>query len=205
MTPNWSLTFALIFWPVVALYLYQTRPVNQATLWTILGGFLLLPVGAGIKFEMVPQFDKVSIPNLAALIGCMLVLRGTPRLWYGFGLPGRPRAHRGDDRCCEIGRRGAWRLPQNSLRPGATAPGTCVPPPPVRLGAVWTEQNLAKLKAELRRLAARAVATVKDALGDLPDRSPRAKCAKHIANADNVKFNLTKSGELLVRRRKAQA
>src|SRR5260370_32465452 len=87
MTPNWFSTFALIFWPVVAFYLYQTRPVNQATLWTILGGFLLLPVGSAIKFEMVPQLDKVSIPNLAALIGCMLVLRRTPRLWYGFGLP----------------------------------------------------------------------------------------------------------------------
>ncbi len=56
-------------------------------MWTILGGFLLLPVGSAIKFEMVPQLDKVSIPNLAALIGCMLVLRRTPRLWYGFGLP----------------------------------------------------------------------------------------------------------------------
>ena len=87
MTPNWFSTFALIFWPVVAFFLYQTRPVNQATLWTILGGWLLLPVGAAIKFEMVPQFDKVSIPNLAALIGCMLVLRRPPRLWYRFGLP----------------------------------------------------------------------------------------------------------------------
>ena len=72
---------------MVAFFLYQTRPVNQATLWTILGGQLLLPVGAAIKFEMVPQFDKVSIPNLAALIGCMLVLRRPPRLWYRFGLP----------------------------------------------------------------------------------------------------------------------
>src|SRR5215831_20228616 len=87
MTPNWFSTFALVLWPVVALFLYQTRPVNQATLWTILGGWLLLPVDAAIKFKMVPQFDKISIPNLAALIGCMLVLRRSPRLWYGFGLP----------------------------------------------------------------------------------------------------------------------
>ena len=87
MTPNWFSTFALIFWPVVAFCLYQTRPVNQATLWTILGGYLLLPVGAAIKFETVPQFDKVSIPNLAAFVGCILVLRAKPRLWYGFGLP----------------------------------------------------------------------------------------------------------------------
>jgi hypothetical protein len=87
MTPNWFATFALVIWPVVALYLYRTKPVSQATLWTILGGQLLLPVGAAIKFEMVPQFDKISIPNLAALIGCMLVLRRPPRLWYRFGLP----------------------------------------------------------------------------------------------------------------------
>lgn len=87
MTPNWFSTFALVLWPIVAFFLYQTRPVNQATLWTILGGWLLLPVGVAIKFEMIPPFDKISIPNLAALIGCLLVLRRSPRLWYGFGLP----------------------------------------------------------------------------------------------------------------------
>ena len=49
-TPNWFATFALVLWPLVALILYQTRPVNQATLWTILGGQLLLPVDTAIKF-----------------------------------------------------------------------------------------------------------------------------------------------------------
>jgi hypothetical protein len=87
MTPNWFSTFALVLWPMVAFFLYQTRPVNQATVWTILGGWLLLPVGAAIKFEMVPPFDKGSIPNLAAFVGCMLVLGRSPRLWYRFGLP----------------------------------------------------------------------------------------------------------------------
>jgi hypothetical protein len=71
--------------------------------------------------------------------------------------------------------------------------------------SIQSSAALAKLKAELRRLAAHAAATLKDALGDLPDRSPRAKRAKHIANADNVKFSLTQSGELLVGKRKAQA
>jgi hypothetical protein len=87
MTPNWFSTFALVLWPMVAFLLYQTRPVNQATLWTILGGWLLLPAGAFIKFDMVPSFDKYSISNLAALIGCMLVLGRPPRLWYRLGLP----------------------------------------------------------------------------------------------------------------------
>jgi len=77
---------ALLFWPVVALWLYKTRPIGQATLWTILGAYLLLPVGADIKFEMIPQLDKSSIPNLAAFLGCMIVLRKPIRFWKGFGL-----------------------------------------------------------------------------------------------------------------------
>ena len=82
---NWFATLALLAWPVVALWLYQTRPVNQATLWTILGGFLLLPVGASIKIaEGIPQLDKISIPALAAVIGCFFFARRDLRFWNGF-------------------------------------------------------------------------------------------------------------------------
>jgi len=77
---------ALLLWPAAALYLYSTRPVGQATIWTILGGYLLLPPGAQIKFEMVPAFGKESIPNLSALIGCMLCARRMPKFFRGFGL-----------------------------------------------------------------------------------------------------------------------
>ena len=83
--PNWFAIFALVSWPVVAMYLYFTRPVAQATLWTILGAYLLLPVGPGIHFEGVPAFNKASIGNLCALIGVLLVVRRL-RLWNGFGL-----------------------------------------------------------------------------------------------------------------------
>jgi hypothetical protein len=86
-TPNWFATFVLLFWPIVALCLYYARPVNQATLWTILGAGLVLPVDAAIKFEGIPQFDKISIPNLAALIGCLLVARTPLRFWSRFGFP----------------------------------------------------------------------------------------------------------------------
>jgi hypothetical protein len=87
-TPNWFAILALLSWPIVALWLYQTRPIGRATLWTILGAQLLLPVGAAIKFQGIPQFDKISIPNLAALIGCLLVLRRPLRIWSGSGLAG---------------------------------------------------------------------------------------------------------------------
>jgi hypothetical protein len=82
---NWFATLALLAWPFIALWLYQTRPVNQATLWTILGAYLLLPVGASIKLaEGIPQLDKTSIPNLAALVGCLLIRR--LRFSNGFGV-----------------------------------------------------------------------------------------------------------------------
>ena len=62
MTQNWSVAIALLLWPIVGLWLYQSRPIGQATLWTILGGYLLLPAGGSIKFEMIPAFDKSILP-----------------------------------------------------------------------------------------------------------------------------------------------
>jgi hypothetical protein len=78
--------FALFCWPVVALWLYRTRSIGQATLWTILGGYLLLPVGTFVKIPMVPQFDKSSIPSFAALFGCAVIGKRSIRFWNGFGL-----------------------------------------------------------------------------------------------------------------------
>jgi hypothetical protein len=46
---NVTTTFALLMWPVVALYLFKTCPIGTAILGTILGGYLLLPVGAEIN------------------------------------------------------------------------------------------------------------------------------------------------------------
>lgn len=79
-TPNFFAYIALLSWPFVALMLYRFRPPAEATIWTILGAFLLLPVGVDIKIPMIPQFDKNSIPNICAVIGCMAVARrGGPR------------------------------------------------------------------------------------------------------------------------------
>jgi hypothetical protein len=71
--PNLASYVALLGWPLVACTLYFLLPASRATLWTILGAQLLLPVGAAIKFNMVPAFDKASIPNLAAMIGCLII------------------------------------------------------------------------------------------------------------------------------------
>ena len=85
MTPNWFASFALIVWPLVAMVLYATRPVVPATLWTILAAQLLLPVGTFFKFEMIPAFDKGSIPSFCALFGCTLATGRPVQLWRRFG------------------------------------------------------------------------------------------------------------------------
>src|SRR6476646_4199410 len=87
MNLNFVTTFALLLWPAIALWLYKTRPVGQATLWTILGAYLILPVGANVKFAMIPQLDKSSIPNILAFFSCVIILRKRIRISEGFGLP----------------------------------------------------------------------------------------------------------------------
>src|ERR1700728_2813128 len=84
--PNWFAYLALLGWPAVALFLYSRLSIARATLWTILGAYLLLPVHAEIKFAGVPAFDKYSIPNLAALICCALFAGRLPKISRGFGV-----------------------------------------------------------------------------------------------------------------------
>lgn len=85
MEPNWFATVALLGWPIVAVLLYRTRPIGEATVWTILGGYLLLPAALEIKFAMIPPIDKTTIPSAAALIACLSMSRGGLTAWKRFG------------------------------------------------------------------------------------------------------------------------
>ena len=85
--PNLVAHLALIVWPMIGIVLFQTRPLVPAILWTVLGGYLLLPVGTEFNFPMIPAFDKSSIPSLTALAGCMLIAGRPLRPAYGLGAP----------------------------------------------------------------------------------------------------------------------
>jgi hypothetical protein len=78
--------FALIIWPVVVLCLFLRLSVGRATLWGILGGYLLLPVHTQIKFSGIPDFGKGSIPSLAILICCLFFARRGLKFVFGFGV-----------------------------------------------------------------------------------------------------------------------
>jgi len=72
---------SLILWPLVALVLYATLPAGRATIWTLLAGYLLLPVGIDFDFPGVPALDKTSIPNAVALVLAPMMARGGEFRW----------------------------------------------------------------------------------------------------------------------------
>lgn len=73
--PNIIAYLMLLIWPVVALQLYTRLDPARALIWTILGGYLVLPPIAAFAFPVVPDFDKSSIPNLMALLLSVLLLK----------------------------------------------------------------------------------------------------------------------------------
>lgn len=84
--PNLIAYSALLVWPVITLGIFATVSVRKAVIWSLLLGYLLLPVSTAFDFPGVPALDKTSIANLSALFGAMLfsnrpVLR-LPREWW---------------------------------------------------------------------------------------------------------------------------
>jgi hypothetical protein len=83
---NWFAYIALLAWPLVAVFLYRSRPFSEATVWTILGALLLLPSQVSIKLQMIPGIDKDSVACLSALVGCVLLAPRLKRFGAGLGL-----------------------------------------------------------------------------------------------------------------------
>jgi hypothetical protein len=86
MNGNWFAVFAVLAWPIVAVALYRTRSPVEATVWTILAAFLLLPSDFSIKLPTIPAMDKNSVPSVCALIGCVSQIPRRKRQSSGFGL-----------------------------------------------------------------------------------------------------------------------
>lgn len=63
----------MALWPLLAIYWYRTKSIQTATLWTILGGFMFLPVRTAIDLPLIPPLGKQSIPVVSALLGCWLI------------------------------------------------------------------------------------------------------------------------------------
>ena len=71
--PNTFAYIALIMWPLVSIFFYKKMPVVNATFWTIVGGFLVLPVKHAIDFPLIPPMGKEQITAIMAFIGVVYI------------------------------------------------------------------------------------------------------------------------------------
>jgi len=77
---------ALVAWPLVAVYLYLHKSIQVATLWTIIGAYMLLPVQTIIELPGFPDIGKSSIATVSALLGCMLIKKQHISFFKGPGI-----------------------------------------------------------------------------------------------------------------------
>jgi len=81
---------ALAIWPLVVIVLFRRLPLERALIWSILGGYLILPPVVAIDLPAVPALDKMSIPALSAylVVTRMLGIRVPliPESWAGRAL-----------------------------------------------------------------------------------------------------------------------
>lgn len=78
--PNWFAYFILLLWPVICWRWYMSKPALTATVYTILGGYMFLPVRVAMDLPLIPPLDKGSIASLAAWVGIFHVAKPRFRL-----------------------------------------------------------------------------------------------------------------------------
>jgi hypothetical protein len=70
-----GLAYAVLFgWFFVVVYLFRVYSTQQAIVTSIIGGFLILPIGLAVDFPLIPPLDKASIPSLAAFFILRFIL-----------------------------------------------------------------------------------------------------------------------------------
>jgi hypothetical protein len=74
--PNPLAYLMLLVWPVIAVAIYRRLPPMQATVWAILGAYMVLPpVQATFDLPAVPDLNKFTISSLMAMACTVWVLK----------------------------------------------------------------------------------------------------------------------------------
>lgn len=81
MTPNPIAYAMLLIWPLACLVMFRKMDVQRALIWSILGGYLVLPPLAEFNLPLVPAMDKTSIPSLSALAILVFATNHKVQLW----------------------------------------------------------------------------------------------------------------------------
>ena len=70
----------LLAWPAICVAFFARLSVERALIWSILGGYMLLPPITALDLPLVPALDKFTIPSLSALMILLFVLGKRPNL-----------------------------------------------------------------------------------------------------------------------------
>ena len=73
--PNIFAFLMIGIWPLITVMFWTRMDPARALVWTILGGYLLLPPLTAFDLPVVPNFNKDSVPALSALF-CALFIKG---------------------------------------------------------------------------------------------------------------------------------
>ena len=65
----------LALWPAVAWVLWRRLDPARALIWTLLGAYMLLPPLVSFDLPVMPDLDKVAIPNIMAALLAVFLLR----------------------------------------------------------------------------------------------------------------------------------
>ncbi|RKF16921.1 hypothetical protein D6850_05165 [Roseovarius spongiae] len=79
--PNALAYLMLMTWPLVCVALFIRLTPERAIIWSILGGYLLLPQRAEFDLPLVPDMTKISIPNICAFVLCVWFLKKPVSFW----------------------------------------------------------------------------------------------------------------------------
>lgn len=79
--PNTFAYLMLMIWPFVCVLFCRFMPTERAVIWSILGGYLLLPPATGFDLPLVPEMNKTSIPNICAFVLAITYLGQRVSLW----------------------------------------------------------------------------------------------------------------------------
>jgi hypothetical protein len=77
--PNWFAYVAMFGWPLVCIGLFARLPIEKAAIWSLLGGYMLLPSGWVFDVPILPPIDKMAITGITTLLLCWMTGTSAPR------------------------------------------------------------------------------------------------------------------------------
>jgi hypothetical protein len=66
-------------WPVVCIAFFARMPTEKAAVWSLLGGYMLLPSDWQVDAPLLPPMDKMAIAGIATIILCCSKGTSNPR------------------------------------------------------------------------------------------------------------------------------